>query len=128
MPAHKSYSAKFKLKVVGFAISQKSKKAAAREFRVDRRRVQEWCKQKDRLEKICKSRKRLPGGGRKVPYADIEVKLLRWMQERREEGVRVTGKALKREGLRLHSIFGNQDFKASHGWFCNFKRRNGISL
>ena len=46
------------------------------------------------------------------------------MAERREEGVRITGKALKREALRLHSLFGNQDFKASTGWFRNFKCRH----
>jgi hypothetical protein len=50
------------------------------------------------------------------------------MTERREEGMRVTGKALKREALRLHKLFGSQSFKASQGWFAKFKKRNNISL
>ena len=123
----KSYTAGFKLKVVAFADAH-SKKAAAKEFRVDRRRVQEWSSKREELKKLVKSAKKSQGGGRKVAYQDIEVKLLRWMSERREEGVRVTSKALKREALRLHKIFGNQSFKASQGWFEKFKKRNRISL
>ena len=88
-----SYTASFKLKVVAYATAQ-SKRAAAKYFHVDRRRVQESCQQRKELEKISKSAKRLPGSGSKVPYQDIEIKLVRWMDERREEGARVTGKAL----------------------------------
>ena len=59
MPGLKSYTANFKLKVVAFAHAH-SKKAAAKEFRVDRKRVQEWCKQREELEKTSKTAKRLP--------------------------------------------------------------------
>lgn len=33
---------------------------------------------------------------------DIEEKLISWFSERREAGVRVTGKGMKTEALRLH--------------------------
>ena len=48
----------------------------------------------------------------------------------RKKGVRVTVKSLslKREALRLHKCNGSQSFKASRGWFRNFKRRHNLSF
>lgn len=94
---HKFHSASFKLKVVGVA-EQIGKHKASTLFNVDRKRVREWCKAKDTLQ-ACKSRKRAPGGGRKVRFADIDQQLMQWFNERRSRGVRVTGKALKQEAL-----------------------------
>lgn len=42
--------------------------------------------------------------------------------------MRVTGKALKYEAMRLHKSNGNQSFKASQGWFAKFKKRNNFSF
>ena len=42
-------------------------------------------------------RRRLQGGGRKCINEDIDNAVLHWLQERREAGVRVTGKARDRE-------------------------------
>lgn len=123
----KSYTAAFKLKVVNFS-KETSKLKAAKNFGVDRRRVQEWCQQQDDLKLQQKSSKCLPGRGRKVAYPDIEEKLLKWMKERREAGGRVTGKSLRREALHLHKLYGNQSFAASSGWYRMFKRRNNIVM
>ena len=127
----KSYEASFKVKVVSYS-EQWGKRAASREFKVDRRRVQEWASQKAVLEGMCKERKsgskRCTGGGRPVRYIDIDDHLIKWLKDRRSAGVRVTGKALKEEALRLHKITGNQSFKASCQWFSRFKRRHGISF
>ena len=90
-----------------------SKKAVAKKFGVDRRRIQEWCRQKVELDKLVKSKKRLLGGRRKVRYEDIEQRLIHWFEDRRQKGVRVTGTALKREALRLHKAHGNQSFKGT---------------
>ena len=43
-------------------------------------------------------------------------------------GVRVTGKALRLEALHLHQQYGNQSFKASKGWFNQFKKRHNLSF
>ncbi len=130
---HKSYSVSFKLQVVDYA-KKKSKREAARHFSINRRCIQRWCQEEDQLrtfhkeKKIKKSALRKPGGGRKVRYMDIEVKLMEWFKERREAGARVTGKSLRREALRLHKLYGNQSFKASCRWLQQFKRRHNLSF
>ena len=119
----------FKLKVVNEVLSgHLSKKAAALKFKIHRRRVQERCQQKAELEKLAKSSKRKKGSGRKVRFEDIEQSLIDWFEQRREKGVRVTGKGLTREALQLHKTSGNQSFKASCSWFLKFKRRHGLSF
>ena len=108
--------------------------AAAKLFAVDRKRVREWCQNKEKLEALLasssvkKKNKRLPGGGRQVRYKDIEEELLAWFDDRCEAGVRVTGKSLKTEALRLHKLKGNQNFKASQGWYSSFIKCNKISM
>lgn len=119
----RSYSASFKLKVISLA-EEKGKHFAARSFNVHRRRVQEWCQDKARLEAVPKGEKRKSGAGRPLKYPDIEASLLKWFDERREGGVRVTGKSLRHEALRLHRENGNQSFKASNGWYQRFKKRH----
>ena len=109
-------------------VEEHSKHKAAKEFKVDRKRVITWCKQKVALNGAFKSSKCLPGQGRKVRYPDIEDKLLNWLKERREKGGRVPGKALKHECLRLHRLYGSQSFKASCGLDRKFRKRNGITI
>lgn len=72
--------------------------------------------------------KRQSGAGRPHKYNDIEDKLISWFRERREAGVRVTGKEMKTEALRLHKENGSQSFKVSCGWFRKFKKRNNITF
>lgn len=121
----RSFTASFKLKVVELA-EQKGKHLAAKTFNVHRKRVQEWCKQKVRLQMAPKSEKRKPGAGRPLRYPDVDTQLMRWFDERRECGVRVTGKSLRHQALRLHRENGNQSFKASNGWYRRFKKRHQI--
>ena len=99
----RSFDTAFKLKVVK-AAEDHSKHYAAKLFNVNRRRVQEWCAQKEKLQSLTQSgrpsdakRRRLQGGGRKCINEDIDNAVLHWLQERREAGVRVTGKARDRE-------------------------------
>ena len=104
---------------------------AAKYFHVDRKRVIEWRKTEQELKGIKKkSRKRLSGAGRKAFYPDIECQIFRWLERRREMGVRVTGKALKKEALRLHRSqdHGDHQFKASCGWLRRFMKRQNLSF
>ena len=123
----KTYDISFKLKVIE-ATKTASKNFVAKKFGVNRRRVQEWCHQMDKLQKLKKSSKRLPGAGRKIQFADIEKRLMDWFQERRDKGVRVTGNGLRREALRLHKVNGNQLFKGSSSWYRKFKKRHNLSF
>jgi hypothetical protein len=51
-----------------------------------------------------------------------------WFREKRAAGIRVTGKAMRAEALRLHSENGSQSFKASTGCFDKFKKRHNITF
>jgi hypothetical protein len=56
--------------------------SAAKLFKIDRKRVREWCKNKSAIENGQKSQKRLPGGGRPVRYKEIDNKLMAWFREK----------------------------------------------
>ena len=125
--SRRSYSVNFKLKAIELA-EEKGKHFAAKALNVDRKRIRDWCQNKMKIKDQPKSKKRALGGGRKCKFPGLEESLLQWFSERRSAGVRVTGKALKREALRLHRLNGNQSFKASHGWFRRFQKRHSISF
>jgi len=48
MPKQRSYTTTFKLKAIEVA-EKKSKEAAARELKVDPKRIREWCMKKEEL-------------------------------------------------------------------------------
>lgn len=125
----KSYTVGFKLKVVQYAKDTNNHKAA-RTFDVDRKRVIEWRKKEEDLKAMDgkTSKKRIPGGGKKVGNVDIDTQLRVWMEVRRDKGGCVTGKSLKRECIRLHRLNGNQSFKASCGWLRSFMKRHNVSF
>lgn len=129
----RSYSFQYKLQVVEFAKGNSNHKAA-KMFGVDRKRIIEWKKTEGKIREqlengeLKKSMKRHRGGGRRVRYSDIDQTVITWMEECRDKGVRVTGKGLKQECLRLHKLNGNQSFKASCGWLRSFMKRHNISF
>lgn len=129
----KSYSFSFKLKVVDFAKANSNNKAS-KTFDIDRKRVIEWRKSEIKIRSMIEggellmSGKRKPGAGRKVQFEEIDSQLITWIEKCRDLGVRVTGKGLKRECLKLHRLNGNQSFKASCGWLRTFMKRHNISF
>ena len=124
----KSYDVKFKLKAVEVA-RKKTISAAAREFKVDRKRIREWMSQESELTEFKKNgkskSKRLQGGGRKAEDVDMEVALFDWIVDLRHRNLRVSRSMIMREAKALSS---NQEFKASVGWLNGFLKRNGLSL
>ena len=95
----RSYYAAFKLEVVKYA-EEHSKAKAARAFKVDRRRIVEWCQSKEKLLTCPNDRLRMAGGGKKPLMAGVEVELEEWMRERRREGQKVTMKMVMAEAER----------------------------
>ena len=77
-----SYDLVFNLKAVKCA-EEKTKEAAAREFRVDPCRIHEWCQQNEKLVDLKKQgkskRKRLEGGERKADHEDMKEVLFGWI-------------------------------------------------
>lgn len=130
MAKHCSYSVTTKLKAVEIA-EKVSKESAARQFKVDPKRIREWCKQKEALVQLTKqrgptsTRKRLGGAGRKVKDEDMEETLLNWVLEMRDQNLRVSRRMLQVQA----KVFASKgSFKASKGWLDKFLKRNGLSL
>jgi len=129
MSKRKSYDAVFKLKAVEVA-EKKCKEAAAREFKVDPKRIREWCKQKKELTEFTKAkksrRKCLTGGGRKANNEEMEEVLFSWIADMRGQNLRVSRKMIR---LKAKTIVSDAaGFKASKGWLQRFMRRKGLSL
>ena len=77
-----SYSISTKLEAIAHAESN-SKEAAARKFRVDAKRIREWCQKKAEFENAANPRKRLNGGGRKPLSTEFEERVLEWIHDMR---------------------------------------------
>ena len=121
----RSYDAAFKLKVVQYA-ENNSNRAAARKHQVDERSVRDWRKQKEQLNTLQSKKLRLPGGGRKLKFPDVEEQLAQWIEHQRAQHLRVSRTMIQQKAIQLH--FGEEDFSASRGWLENFLRRHNISL
>ena len=77
---YRSYTVRSKLKVVEYACNH-SKKAASQKYGVHKKLVQTWCRQESELSAILLSRKRLPGGGIKAKYSEIDEELYEWLSQ-----------------------------------------------
>ena len=131
------YSLNQKLEVIAYT-EVHGNNAAARKFGLsDTKRVREWRQNKDNLA-ACESdhgkRKRIEGGVRKPKCTDLEDELLLWINEKREQGLGVSGKIImdKAKGLydEKHKIDANagEELKVSRGWLEEFFARNGHCL
>ena len=123
----KAYSVEFKLSVVS-KTETSSIRAVAREAGVDEKRVREWKGQEMELEEmmqkqgkmVCKVRKRIRGGGRKVHFPKQEKLIAERILQQRALHVRV----LRRDVARIaKEIITNSHFSASPGWISKFMRR-----
>ena len=124
----KVYSVEFKLECVAHAEST-SKCAAARQFNVDRRRVQDWCSQKEKLKELLSNQKKqAQGGGRRPIDIDVEKQLATWIKQQQEVGERLNRKMVGDKAVQLYQEKGSPGFSASSGWVAKFMIRNGISL
>ena len=124
-----SYELSFKLKAIAVA-EKKSKEAAAREFRVDPKRIREWCHQKDQLAELKgkkgrSTRRRLDGGGRKAMDEEMEEVLFDWIVEMRGHNLQVSRRMIRMKANDLSTDVG---FKASSGWLTRFMKSKGLSL
>ena len=128
MSKRKSYDTAFKLKAIEKAEIY-SKEAAARECRVDAKRIRVWCSQKEQLLALKKkkksTRKRLSGAGRKPKDVEMEEELFQWIVELRSRHLRVSRSMIRLQAKKLSS---DDEFKASRGWLQRFMNRHDLSL
>ncbi|KAL3069256.1 hypothetical protein niasHT_034486 [Heterodera trifolii] len=83
------------------------------------------------LNKLAESskRKRLEGGGRKVPNRNFEEAVFQWVSELRLKKVRVTRNMIAAQAIKLSADYEEmQNFAASHGWLDKFMHRHKFSL
>ena len=101
---HRAYDVKFKLKVIE-AATKTSISAASREFSIDRKRIREWIKHREKLQQFTKSgktkRKRLTGGGRKANDEDMEDSLFGWIVDLRSRNLRISRDMIVRQAKTL---------------------------
>ena len=124
----KSYDISFKLAAVQMA-ERTSKSAAARRYKVDAKRVREWCHQKEALVRMVNEgkpkRRRLEGAGRKPFDRDMEEELFQWIMDLRSQNHRVSRRMIMDYARTLASA---EEFRASRGWLEKFMERKGLSL
>ena len=94
----KSYDLDFKIRAVE-QVEIEGKRAVAKTLGIDKKRIQEWCQQKQRLLSTVRvegkfgersRRKKLCGGGRKPQFENEEQELADRVIEQRSQHLRVT--------------------------------------
>ena len=85
----KSYNIQFKLDAINNAETH-GNHGTAKKFGVAVKRIRQWRKQKEELEKTKEKsqgskRMRLDGGGRKPSLAELEEDLMEWVLKRRKK-------------------------------------------
>ena len=125
----RAFSIQRKLDAVALA-RKTSRSNAARVFKVDPKRIREWCKCEEKFIRTPKRAKRLEGGGRHVMHDAMEDELVRWITTQRAKSLRVSRKMIQSDARRI--IQEEEDscttFIASDGWLRKFLKRNRFSL
>ena len=119
----KVYSLDFKLDCIKCAETT-SKCAAAKKFAVDRRRVQDWCSQKIKLQQL----KGTMSEDTRPVEIEVEKQLAEWVQQEQEAGHSLTRRMMGEQAALLYQENGISSFAPSIGWVAKFMIRNGISL
>ena len=132
----KCYDVSFKLQAVEYAKAV-SKEGAARKFKVDAKRIREWCKQESHLQVLKEQngikRKRLEGAGRKLTSENLEQILLEWIENQRGNKIRVSRKMIMRKAKEMFEQEELPDatrdtFEGSRGWVDKFLKRNNLTI
>ncbi|KAL3070781.1 hypothetical protein niasHS_016647 [Heterodera schachtii] len=121
----RAYSIQEKVEIIDFT-KKSSIHAASRHFGVDRNTVRDWKKQEANLRKEAESskRKRLEGGGRKVPNMNFEEAMFQWVSELRQKKVRVTRNMIIAQAIKMSADYENmENFSAAPDvcWNAPFK-------
>ncbi|RNA24693.1 tigger transposable element-derived 6 [Brachionus plicatilis] len=61
---------------------------------------------------------------KKKVYDEVDKSVLFWFEQVQKY---MSGSEIQQQALKFATMLGHE-FKASNGWLCKFKERNGISL
>uniref|UniRef100_A0A915EKK7 HTH psq-type domain-containing protein n=1 Tax=Ditylenchus dipsaci TaxID=166011 RepID=A0A915EKK7_9BILA len=92
---------------------------ASDKFKVGLSTVRQWMRQEKQLHKIAESspggkfKKRLPGGGRRLTFNDLDDQLAAWGRERKSKELRVSRRIVQQQAVRtFNSEKDTEDFKS----------------
>ena len=124
-----SYTVSDKLRIVNF-VEQHGNRAAEREFGVSESNVRLWRKSKENLEKMPRLKR--ANRGKKAAWPELEVDLLEWITEKRNNGLAILPSLVRLKALDMakNEKYGIPEgqFKAGNHWCQRFMKRNGLSL
>ena len=124
-----SYTVSDKLRIIQFA-EQNGNRAAEREFGVLESNVRLWRKSKENLEKM--SRLKRANHGKKAAWPELEIDLLAWITEKRNNGLAILPSIVRLKALDLAKDekynIPEGHFKAGNHWCQRFMKRNNLSL
>lgn len=107
--------------------------AVAKKYGIDSKTLRVWFQKKDELiaqvankGTRIKEIRRLPGGGRKQFFAQVDECLLEWIRDRNKEGLRVSYKYMRSQALKFAISAGLPNFQASSGYLKRFCYRNKL--
>lgn len=132
----KHYSNEIKNKCAQLVASGSKIEDVADEMKIERRRVGEWVKAKDKLEnrKNKRSTYKLNCEKDLSQYPLMEAELYKWIVDNRAKGCILSGTIIKLEAQACFKrVYANTkleaaEFKASGGWLRNFLKRKNLVL
>ena len=124
-----SYMVSDKLRIINFA-EQHGNRAAEREFGVSESNIRLWWESKENLEKMPQLKR--ANRGKKAAWPELEVDLLEWITEKRNNGLAILPSLVRLKALDMakNEKYGipQGQFKAGNCWCQHFMKRNGLSL
>ena len=122
-----SYTARFKLTVVTYAL-EKGNREAARQFQVDEKNVRRWRSQQEKLKGLRRDQRAARYCPAKFP--EFEKELKEWIDEKRKTviGISTTVIRLKAKLMAKARNVGESEFKASVHWCRRFMDRHALSI
>ena len=124
-----SYTVSDKLRIIQFA-EQNGNRAAEREFGVSESNVRLWRKSKENLEKMPRLKR--VNRGKKAAWLELEIDLLAWITEKRNNGIAILPSLVRLKALDLAKDekynIPEGHFKAGNHWCQRFMKRNNLSL
>ena len=122
-----SYTARFKLTVVTYAL-EKGNREAARQFQVDEKNVRRWRSQQEKLKGLCRDQRAAQYCPAKFP--ELEKELKEWIDEKRKAGIGISTTVirLKAKSMAKARNIAESEFKASVHWCHRFMDRHDLSI
>jgi hypothetical protein len=121
----KSYTARDKLKIITYAEAH-GNCAAGREYDVGESNIRLWRKQKERLQKLPRSK--MAERGKTAQFPDLEIELVKRITDRRMQGYAISTAELRLKATHLaRKSDTTANFRGSTSWSYDFLKRRGLS-